>query len=73
MLCPIAPAAGETIQMPASLDAALAAEAARNPGFVFVGPKFEATCPDFSGGGPHLTAQGNMKVATANSAYFATH
>ena len=74
MLCTIPPAAGETIQMPASLDAALAAVAARNPGFVFVGPKFEATsCADFSGGGPHLTIQGNMKAATTIAAYFATH
>lgn len=74
MLCPTPPAAGETIQMPASLDAALAAVAARNPGFVFVGPKFEATsCADFSGGGPHLTTQGNMKAATTIAAYFAAH
>jgi hypothetical protein len=74
MLCPTPPAAGETIQMPAALDAALAAVAGRFPGLVDVGPKFEATsCADFSGGGPHLTTAGNTKAAATISAYFATH
>jgi hypothetical protein len=72
MLCPTPPAAGETIAMPAELDAAIAAVAARNPGFVFAGPKFEApSCTAFSGGGPHLTTAGNMNMAKMISAYFA--
>jgi hypothetical protein len=72
MVCPTPPAAGETIAMPPELDAAIAAVAARSPGFVFAGPKFEApNCAAFSGGGPHLTAAGNMAVAKMISAYFA--
>ena len=72
MLCPTPPAAGETIAMPAELDAAIAAVAARSPGFVFAGPKFEApNCAAFSGGGPHLTTAGNMNMAKMISAYFA--
>jgi hypothetical protein len=67
-----APAAGETIVMPPEEDAALAAVAAKFPGFVFVGPKFEGpNCAAFSGGGPHLTTAGNMAVARTVSAYFA--
>jgi hypothetical protein len=66
------PAAGETIVMPPELDAALAAVAAENPGFVFVTPKFEApNCAAFSGGGPHLTTAGDMTMAATISAYFA--
>jgi hypothetical protein len=71
-VCPTPPAAGETIAMPPELDAAIAAVAARNPGFVFAGPKFEAPdCSYFSGGGPHLTSAGNMMMAKMISAYFA--
>ena len=74
MLCPTPPAAGETIQMPAALDAAFVSVAAQFPGLVFVGPKVEATsCADFNGGGPHLTTAGNMKAASTYAAYFATH
>jgi hypothetical protein len=73
MLCPTAPAAGETIVMPPELDAAMAAVAAQFPGFVFVAPKFEApSCAAFSGGGPHLTSAGNMAIAPTLAAYFAT-
>jgi hypothetical protein len=72
MLCPTPPAAGETIALPAALDAAIAAVAARMPGFVFAGPKFEApNCAAFSGGGPHLTSAGNMNMARMIATYFA--
>jgi hypothetical protein len=70
MLCPTAPTAGETIVVPPELDAALDDVAAAFPGFVFVGPKSVAhACSDFQGGGPHLTAAGNM----ANVGPFATY
>ena len=73
MLCPTAPAAGETIVIPPELDGALAAVATQFPGFVFVAPKFEApNCAAFSGGGPHLTTAGNTAVAKNIGAYFAT-
>jgi len=71
MLCPTAPAAGETIVIPPELDAALAAAATKFPNFVFVAPKFEApNCAAFSGGGPHLTTAGNTAVAKNISAAF---
>jgi hypothetical protein len=70
MLCPTAPTAGETIVVPPELDAALDDVAAAFPGFVFVGPKSVAhDCSEFQGGGPHLTAAGNM----ANVGPFATY
>jgi hypothetical protein len=73
MLCPTPPAVGETIVMPPALDAAMVQVAAQFPNFVFVAPKFEApNCAAFSGGGPHLTTQGNMMIAPTLSAYFAT-
>ena len=69
--CPTPPAANETISLPAELDAALSAVAAKHPGLVFVGPKFEAPdCASFSGGGPHLTTPGNTSVAQDIAAYF---
>jgi hypothetical protein len=72
MLCPTAPAAGETIVIPPELDGALAAAAAQFPNFVFVAPKFEApNCAAFSGGGPHLTTAGNTAVAKNIGASFA--
>jgi hypothetical protein len=72
-LCPTPPTAGETISMPAELDAAIAAIAAQYPDQVFVAPKFEARdCAAFNGGGPHLTPAGNAAVAEDISAYFAT-
>ncbi len=72
MLCPTAPAAGETIVIPPELDGALAAAAAQFPNFVFVAPKFEApNCAAFSGGGPHLTTTGNTAVAKNIAASFA--
>jgi len=71
MLCPTAPATGETIVIPPELDAALAAAATKFPNFVFVAPKFEApNCAAFSGGGPHLTTAGNTAVAKTISAAF---
>jgi hypothetical protein len=71
MLCPTPPATGETIVIPAELDAALAAAATKFPNFVFVAPKFEApNCAAFSGGGPHLTTAGNTAVAKTISAAF---
>jgi len=58
--------------MPAELDAALAAVAAKFPTMVFVTPAFEASsCAMFRGGGPHLTRAGNTEVAKAISEYFA--
>ena len=70
--CDPNPNATESTQIPAGLDAAMAAVAARNPGFVSVGPKVEATaCSDFTGVGPHLTSAGNMKMAQKYSAYYA--
>jgi len=72
-LCPLAPAAGETIVMPPELDGALAAAASQLPNLVFVAPRFEAPdCASFIGGGPHLTAAGNTAVASMIGAYFAT-
>lgn len=72
-LCPIAPAAGETIVIPPELDGALAAAATQFPNLVFVAPRFEAaSCAAFSGGGPHLTVAGNTAVAAMIGAYFAT-
>ena len=69
--CPMAPTAGETVVVPASLDAALAAVAAENPGFVFVAPKWEApNCAAFSGGGPEYSAAGNTANAKTLAAYF---
>ncbi len=63
-VCPTPPAANETISLPAALDAALAAIAAKHAGLVFVAPKFEAhDCAAFNGGGPHLTTSGNTAVA----------
>jgi len=71
MLCPTAPIAGETIAVPAEQDAGMADVAAAFPGFVFVGPKVEAhSCSDFQGGGPHLTAAGNMANVSVLSDYF---
>jgi hypothetical protein len=71
MLCPMAPAANETIVMPPELDAALTSAAAKFPGLVYVTPKFEAaSCSAFSGGGPHLTTAGNTAVAKDIAAYF---
>jgi hypothetical protein len=72
MLCPTAPVANETIVIPPELDAALAASAAKQPGLVFVAPKFEAaSCAAFNGGGPHLTTPGNTAVANDIAAHFA--
>jgi len=71
MLCPTAPIAGETIAVPTEQDAGLADVAAAFPGFVFVGPKVEAhSCSEFQGGGPHLTAAGNMANVSVLSDYF---
>ena len=62
--CPLPAAAGEYVAMPAELDGALAAVAAKFPNVVFVGPKVEApNCESFRGGGPHLTPAGNAAVA----------
>jgi hypothetical protein len=73
MVCATPPAAGETIRMPPELDAAIAITAAKFPGLVYAGPKFEAPdCSAFNGGGPHLTGAGNMAMAKMISAYFAT-
>jgi len=70
-LCPTAPIAGETIAVPPEQDAAMADVAAAFPGFVFVGPKVEAhSCSDFQGGGPHLTAAGNMANVSVLSDFF---
>ena len=71
MSCPAAPTSGETIIVPAALDAALAAVAAQNPGFIFVAPKWEApNCAAFSGGGPEYSAAGNTANAKTLAAYF---
>jgi len=41
------------------------------PGFVFVGPKVQAhACSEFQGGGPHLTAAGNLANVSALADYF---
>lgn len=70
-LCPTPPVANETIALPAELDAALAAVASKHPGLVYVAPKFEApNCAAFSGGGPHLTQQGNATVAQTIATHF---
>lgn len=72
MNCPTPPIAGEPIAVPAIQDAAMDEVAAAFPGFVFVGPKVEAkACSDFVGGGPHLTAAGNMANVGPLAAYFA--
>jgi hypothetical protein len=72
-LCPTPPAANETISMPKELDAALAATADKNPGFVFVAPQFAAPdCASFMGGGPHLTSAGNTAVAKDIATHFST-
>jgi hypothetical protein len=69
--CPKPPAADEYIAMPAEFDAGLAAVAAKFPGFVFFGPKVEASsCDAFQGGGPHLTKAGNAEVARKIAEYF---
>jgi hypothetical protein len=71
--CPAPPAPGETVSMPAELDAALSAVAAHFPNLVFVAPRFEApACSVFRGGGPHLTRAGNADMAKQIAAYFAT-
>jgi hypothetical protein len=71
MLCPTPPTAGETIAVPPEQDAAMADVAAAFPGFVFVGPKVEAhSCSEFQGGGPHLTAAGNMANMPVLANYF---
>jgi hypothetical protein len=71
MLCPTPPTAGETIAVPAAQDAAMAEVAAAFPGFVFVGPKVSAhSCSEFVGGGPHLTAAGNMANVQPFTDYF---
>ena len=71
MLCPTAPTAGETIAVPPEQDAAVAAVAAAMPGFAFVAPKVEAhSCSEFQGGGPHLTAAGNMANMPVLANYF---
>jgi hypothetical protein len=73
MLCPTPPTAGETIAVPPEQDAAMADVAAAFPGFVFVGPKVEAhACSEFQGGGPHLTAAGNMANMPVLANYFVT-
>ncbi len=69
--CPAAPNAGETIVVPASLDAALADLAAQNPGFIFVAPKWEAaSCAAFTGGGPDYTTAGSAANAMTVATYF---
>jgi hypothetical protein len=71
MLCPTAPTAGETIAVPAEQDAGMADVAAAFPGFVFVGPAVVAhSCSEFQGGGPHLTAAGNMANMPVLASYF---
>lgn len=71
MLCPTPPIAGETIAVPPEQDAAMADVAAAFPGFVFVGPRVEAhSCSEFQGGGPHLTAAGNMANMPVLANYF---
>jgi hypothetical protein len=45
--------------------------AAAFPSFVFVGPAVVAhSCSEFQGGGPHLTAAGNMANMPALASYF---
>jgi hypothetical protein len=71
MACKAAPTAGESIVVPASLDAALAAVSTQNPGFVFVAPKWEApSCAAFQGGGPEYTTAGSTANAKTLAAYF---
>jgi len=54
----------ENTLVPAYIDQALADVAAKDPTLVKVGPKAEgASCADFMGTGPHLTAAGDMAVA----------
>jgi hypothetical protein len=72
MLCPTPPAATETIVASPELKAAMQEVAAAFPGFVFLNPLWEArTCADFQGGGPHLTAAGNMAAAQPAAMHFA--
>jgi hypothetical protein len=62
----------ESTKVPANLDAAIAEVASQFPGLVHVGPVIEATaCSDFTGGGPHLTADGDKKLAGLYGAYYA--
>ena len=71
MNCPTPPTAGETIAVPPEQDAALADVAAAFPGFVFVAPEVKAhSCSEFQGGGPHLTAAGNMANMPVLANYF---
>lgn len=71
MLCPTPPTAGETIAVPPEQDAAMADVAAAFPGFVFIGPAVQAhTCSEFQGGGPHLTAAGNIANVPVLANYF---
>jgi hypothetical protein len=71
MNCPTPPTAGETISVPPEQDAAMADVAAAFPGFVFVGPKVVAhSCSEFQGGGPHLTAAGNIANVSVLTDYF---
>jgi hypothetical protein len=65
---------GESVSVPAELDAAIAAVAARpaNAGLVYAGPKFEAdNCTAFDGAGPHLLTAGAQAMAAKIGAYFA--
>jgi len=72
--CPLPAAAGETVSMPAELDAAFLGVAAKFPNLVFAGPKVEApSCEAFQRGGPHLNAAGNAAVAKTIAAYFVNH
>ncbi len=68
-----APTNGETVQIPAELDAAIAAVAAESPELVYVAPKFEAPdCTAFADGtGPHLVEPGASAIATEIGDYFA--
>jgi hypothetical protein len=62
----------ENTLIPTWVDQALANVAARNPGLVKVGPKVEAaSCADFIGTGPHLTAAGDAAAAKKVAAAFA--
>ena len=66
------PTASETVQIPAELDAAIAAVAADSGGLVYATPKFEAPdCATFDGAGPHMLAPGVNAVATTVGEYFA--
>ena len=71
MLCPTAPTAGETI---VGLAGAGSRDGRRGRGVPRVRvrrPEVEAmSCSQFVGGGPHLTAAGNMATVPPFSAYF---